>query len=135
MTTTLKDFLPQRKAQIKAQMAALKKELQAIQTAEGAIVSDDEEIATVTTQRRKTSKITIKDMIVAVLENKPEGADSFAIIDLIKEKYGKDVPRPSISPQLSRLKTDDGLLGIRGSNWVLLPKKKTASEEAVGDEG
>ncbi len=135
MTISLKDFLPQRKAQIKAQIAALKKELQAIQLAEGAIVSEDDEDTTVITSRRKSSRITIKDMIIGVLENKPDGADSFKIRDLIKEKYDKDVPRPSISPQLSRLKADDGLLELRGSNWVLLPQKKTASEEAVGDDG
>jgi hypothetical protein len=121
MSLTLKDFLANRKAEIKTQQVALRKELAEISAAETAIESScNGEDAT--TRKRVSSRLTIKDMIIGVLENKIEGADAFKILEMIKEKYGKDISRPSLSPQLSRLKTDDGVLELDGNNWRLVEK-------------
>ncbi len=74
-------------------------------------------------------------MVVAALRDRPNGGDAYAIINAIKEKYGKDIPRPSMSPQLSRLK-EDGYLELRNGNWCLTEKalKETAPEGAVGED-
>lgn len=136
MNTTLAEFLTQRKAQIKAQIVALKKELQSIQAAEDAIVTDDEEDTVgATGTRRSSTRITIKTMVVAALRNKQNGGDAHEIIKAIKEQYGKDIPRPSMSPQLSRLK-DDGYLELRNGNWCLTEKaQKESAPEGADSEG
>lgn len=133
MSLTLKDFLSSRKAEIKTQQAALRKELAEINAAEMAIesASNGEDAAT---RKKVSSRLTIKDMIIGVLEDKPEGADAFKIQEMIKIKYGKEITRPSLSPQLSRLKTDDNVLVLDGNNWQLveIPLQKE-SPPAGGD--
>lgn len=123
MTSVLQDFMAARKAEIKAQIAALQAELKDIALAEAAIVKPAAPHAG-TVQiplHLNTPKLTIKQMIVDVLRDQPDGADAFKILDLIHAKHGQAIPRSSISPQLSRLKKFDGVLDLRGDKWRLRP--------------
>src|SRR5690606_35067860 len=106
---------------IREQIAALRKEYKEIQAAEAAVSNV---IGTAVNSRKSASgEPTIKDMVVAVLQERGSGADALEIIDLIKEMYGKEIPRPSMSPQLSRLKTD-GVLKLDGKTWDLVEKNE-----------
>ena len=49
-------------------------------------------------------------MALDVLADKPQGADTLEIIKLINAKFKIEVPRTSMSPQLSRLKADRKLV-------------------------
>lgn len=130
MVSPVRELLSARKAEIKKQQAALKIEMQEILTAEAAMGPAIAADVGQPKRSRLSSKITLKDMVKEVLSGRPEGADSFKILDLIKEQYGKEVARASLSPQLSRLKNDDKALELRGSNWFLLPEKGSAPEGA-----
>tara|TARA_R110001606_G_scaffold275969_1_gene424168 strand:- start:1187 stop:1801 length:615 start_codon:yes stop_codon:yes gene_type:complete len=70
-------------------------------------------------------ELTIKDMILEVLGPIPEGAEALTILQFIKDRFGKDLERTSLSPQLSRLKRD-GILDLDGKAWRIA---------SVNDEG
>lgn len=132
---SIRDILAERKAEIKSLQAQLKKEMQDILAAEAALAPSSDSQVPVTLKRGRGSKITLKDMIVGVLQEHSNGADSYKILEMIKEKYSIDVKRESLSPQLSRLKNDDNLLELRGSDWFLLPQKNTAPAVGADNEG
>ena len=115
---TLRDFIAKRKAEIREQMTALRQELSELQRAEAAISGEPASPSTRQTTAGQPGKGTIKDMILQVLEDRAKGAESPEVIDLIKARFDVEVPRTSMSPQLSRLKAD-GLLTIIGKNWIL----------------
>jgi len=131
---SIRDILAERKAEIKALQAQLKKEMQDILAAEAAFSPSSEAQVSVALKRGRGSRTTLKDMIVGVLQEHSSGADSYKILELIKEKYGIEVKRESLSPQLSRLKNDDNVLELRGSDWFLIPQKNTASVVEADDE-
>src|SRR5262249_19080342 len=66
-------------------------------------------------------KLTIKEMVVEVLGVLGRGADALEILRLINERFQADLERTSLSPQLSRLKTD-GILDRQGMIWILKQK-------------
>lgn len=75
---------------------------------------------------------TIKDKIISVLSDCPEGADANKIVQLVVAKYGQEIPRTSLSPQLSRLK-EDGWLNLRGKTWTYVdPQDETPPESESG---
>jgi hypothetical protein len=51
-----------------------------------------------------------------VLSGQPSGLNSSGILDAIKKRFGRDIERTSLSPQLSRLK-EDGELILSGEVW------------------
>lgn len=126
----IRDMLAARKAEIKALQAQLKQELQDILAAEAAMSPIGEKEPVIKLRKGRGSKFTLKDMVVSVLSDHKSGADALKILDLIKSKFGIDVKRESLSPQLSRLKNDDKLLELRGSDWFLLPHKNEAPRGA-----
>ena len=135
MERTLKDFLANRKAEIKLKINALKKELADIQAAENVIsvTADSESVP----QKRNYGRRTIKEMVIGVLMRAPDKrGDSHEILRGLKDLYQKDIARASLSPQLSRLKDDD-YLALEGSNWCLTEKalKETAPDGAASAEG
>lgn len=132
---SIRDILAERKAEIKVLQAQLKKEMQDILAAEAAFSPSSEREVSVTLKRGRGSRTTLKDMIVGVLQQYQSGADSYKILELIKEKYGIEVKRESLSPQLSRLKNDDNVLELRGSDWFLIPQKNTAPMVGADNEG
>lgn len=132
----IREILATRKAEIKALQAQLKQEMQDILAAEAAMSPSLDGSPVVKMRKGRGSQFTLKDMVINVLREFKTGADALKILELIKEKYGIDVKRESLSPQLSRLKNDDKLLELRGSDWFLLPQKEEApSGASMAGEG
>jgi chromosome segregation ATPase len=70
------------------------------------------------------SQLTIKQAVVEVLKDHREGMTALEILAEINTRYfGGRLLRTSLSPQLSRLKNDDGKIELRGNNWFLLPQQ------------
>jgi hypothetical protein len=117
----LRQFIEQRRETIKAQISELKRELKELALAESAIKTGVAPTLPVT----KTTKdgLTIKEMVIDVLSDLPDGAEASEIVDLIANKHGEVVVRSSLSPQLSRLK-DEGVLELDGRIWRALQKEK-----------
>ncbi len=113
MSTTLRDFIANREGEIRDQLKALKGELKELQVAKAAL--DGQEVASPVSQ---SSGPTIKDMARAVLtaDIAKNGMTSAGILGGIKEEFGREIDRTSLSPQLSRLK-DSGELVLVGDNW------------------
>lgn len=65
------------------------------------------------------SKVTIKDMVLEILALCPEGATAQQLLQSIKERFKVDLRRESLSPQLSRLRGEDGKIELRGKCWFL----------------
>lgn len=122
MDKTLRDFIVARKAEIKLQLRALKQEWRELQAAESAISDSD------SSHGNRTGDSTIKDMIIAVLAEPGTCAEARQIMDMIREKYGKEVQRTSISPQLSRLRKE-GRLYMKNNLWCLADEATTPNDE------
>jgi hypothetical protein len=127
-----REYITNRRAEIKCQIAALRAEMRDLDTAENAL-----EIETGNSgQRAEAGQLTIKDMVLGVLSDRGEqGADALHIIRLITQKYSKEIQRPSLSPQLTRLKRS-GLISLEGNIWFITEngkrdnkKRKTPHEE------
>lgn len=67
----------------------------------------------------ENNKLTIKDMTKKVLASRTGGMTATQIIEQIKAEYGVDLPRTSLSPQLSRLK-QEGVLVDHAGIWSLV---------------
>jgi hypothetical protein len=66
---------------------------------------------------------TIKKMVVSILAESPkEGLDALEILERIRQKYGLEIERTSLSPQLSRLK-NEGILANENQRWMLTVQK------------
>jgi hypothetical protein len=113
MSTTLRDFIANREAEIREQLKALKAEQKELQLAKAAL--DGPEPATSTP---KSGGMTIKDMALFVLrtEAAKDGMTSHQILAGIKQEFHREIDRTSLSPQLSRLKADEEI-GLIGEKW------------------
>jgi sugar-specific transcriptional regulator TrmB len=113
MSTTLRDFIAHREGEIRDQLKALKAELKELQIAKSAL--DGQEPAP---SASKAGGQTIKDMARFVLgsEFAKGGLTSHEILAAIKTEFDRDIDRTSLSPQLSRLKTD-GEIALLGEQW------------------
>jgi hypothetical protein len=60
------------------------------------------------------------------LADKPSGITTDASIDAVRAIGGPDVPRNSMTPQLSRLKAQ-GFLALEGGRWKLAEFKTGAA--------
>lgn len=112
MTTTLRTFLDERETAIKEQLKAFRAELAEIKVARQAL----DGVAVEVQSTSSSAGPTIKDMIRTVLERAPDGMTSALILEAIKQEFGRDVERTSLSPQLTRLK-DAGEVHLVGENW------------------
>lgn len=159
MNNTLRDFLDNRRSELrklideqqsevaelelryktaKGILAAMSLELGELDLAEKAIASTKSsgDISSGPNIRRrvrfKKKFRTIQDLALAVLAEQPNGADALKIIELIKERFGVEVPRTSMSPQLSRLKRQ-GKIALNNMIWTItdpvLSKDETPSED------
>ena len=77
-------------------------------------------VASAPTQSRKSP--TIKEMIVHVLGETESGATSEELLDLIEHRFDQRLVRTSMSPQLSRLRHQDGKVELDKSSgkWRLV---------------
>jgi hypothetical protein len=120
--------------------AALLLELKQIKAARAAIQPAGDAVDRQDQWTGGKQKLTIKAMILKVLETSAAPKTSDEIIELIKDAFGVEVARTSLSPQLSRLRHQDGELDYDDttSQWSLSEKSpglKTRSlDELLGEE-
>lgn len=138
MSQTLRDFIAQREAEVRAQIAKMQSELRELQSAKRAI---NGAAGGKDASPPSGGKATIKDKIRDVLAEHTNGGTSDDIIKWVKSSFGTEVPRTSMSPQLSRLKSE-GVVTLNNSTnvWQLaehaskrdlgfLPEENSATDE------
>lgn len=135
--------LDRRRARIHAELAGLDAAEAAAEAAAAAalqqdaalIATEDEpselHMVSATQQRTPIRKGSIKEKVLAVLADNPAGADAHTILTLIQERFNENIPRPSLSPQLSRLK-GEGWVTLNGKVWSLAVKNETPDVGASG---
>lgn len=136
--TTLREFIATRQDEIASQMAALKREERELRIALNALDGGKPRA----NGKARAERPTLNEMIVAVL-TEFGAATSENIIGLIKDKFGADVPKSSMSPQLSRLKREGVVeLDVTNKIWRLAVESQSpdrneaasdASETSAGD--
>jgi hypothetical protein len=117
-------ILNARRAEIEAEIKALKLELEQVRAAEEAIAAISGE-----KPKAKPSGVrngSIKDWILKALETERAGLDTEGVISVVSFLGGPEVLRSSMTPQLSRLKSA-GLIALDGRKW-LLPKNLVLSD-------
>lgn len=111
---TINDYLPRRKAEILALIGELKAELRQIAAAEAA--------GELASRRKAKSAVrgpeTIKEQVIAILTDCPNGLEATEILDRLRVRFGRELKRESLSPQLSRLGAD-GVIERNGKTWIL----------------
>jgi hypothetical protein len=127
--TNLRHYIENRREEIKQLIAELKQELTELALAEKAITTGTPAPAL---DVGRGSSPTIKEMVLEVLEGETEGATAQTIIELINNRFGEEIARPSLSPQLSRLK-EEGYLALDGRTWRLT--KYEYGPPTQGDDG
>jgi chromosome segregation ATPase len=71
-------------------------------------------------KEKSESEITIKEAILLVLADMPNGLTAAEILAAINDRhFGGTVVRTSMSPQLARLKNDDHKIRQRGERYFL----------------
>ena len=102
-TTSFRDFLEIREKEIREMRSQLLAELREIKTAKLAIQnSSDSPEESEPVKPKKT----IKDMVQEVLIEHGDGGSADQIIEWIAESFKIEIARSSLSPQLSRLKSE-----------------------------
>lgn len=82
--------------------------------------------AAIRNMRTEERPPTMRDMVLSILSVMREGLDVNEIIDYMRVKFNAEVPRTSLSPQLSRMKAEDELL-LEGDKWRLHPRLMRAA--------
>ncbi|PHY19369.1 hypothetical protein [Caulobacter sp. BP25] len=126
MSITLRAFMAARRAEIQSQIKALKEELREIDVAFAALPQEGQPKQARERGSSGTGKKTLKEMAIEAIVASPDGLEAADVIRWINEKYGLNVARESMSPQLSRLGQDGTLMRI-GLVW------KTGPRLAFGD--
>ncbi|MBN9346283.1 MAG: hypothetical protein J0I48_08785 [Devosia sp.] len=149
--TSVRDFLKARRQELQAELgpleaklSGLRRELDEIERAEKALgpVGVDEAFEMIfqrpmhTPAKGVLKEGTIKDFVVRVLSEKPDGLVAVDILARINKRFGTKYPRTSLSPQLSRLK-NEGVLERHGVVWRLAKEKGSAvgPTEPVSSDG
>lgn len=145
MNTTLRDFIAKRRSEIRSAIADLQRELLELDAAEAAANAAAHGVASAPVPRphifygggealAPSKQPTIKDMVRDVLTGFPQGLDANDIINVVRDRFGVDVPRSSMSPQLSRLKSE-GVIELDGKLWRLPQKTEAPNGSAAGASG
>ena len=124
---SLSDLLEQRRADSLAQIDSLREE---IKLAEENISDLEVQIKTIDQALSSLSRLpsrfnvksqplpTIKQGVIMVLEKAaPDGLTALNILERLGNELGMHYPRTSLSPQLSRLKSE-GKITLKGNNMV-----------------
>ena len=143
----VKEFLATRRKELESKISELRPQVSKLQSELRALQSELSEVEIASNAIGRSSsgggpslfervaggppirKGTLKDKIIAVLKLRPKGATSTEILDLIAEQFDETIPRTSLSPQLSRLKSE-GWLSLIGSNWILTDHQNDETEDA-----
>ncbi len=111
------------RAERQRELASIEEEIGQIEKAAQAadiVLPDDKDMF-----REKIARVrlptTIKEAAIEALADKPFGMTANDILKVVNEKLGTDYPRSSLSPQLSRLKSE-GLVYREEDRWVLAAK-------------
>lgn len=127
-----RDYLEKLRANIRKDMqplaadaADLRSKLAAVDSKLRALTKEDDEIGRALEalsghQQRMTGKITIKEAVLEILRNEPNGMTSSELLAALNSDYfnGKLV-RTSMSPQLARLWHKDKKITYRGDKYFL----------------
>lgn len=133
---TLREFITTRQTEIRTQIAALRAEDQELRIALAAIDTDASPSAPRSSNRGRVSRQTIKDKIVEVLRAHPEGGTAEAIIEWVQQTHGTEIPRNSLSPQLSRLKQDGAVIrDDESKKWRLIETEQSPEGNAPPEGG
>jgi chromosome segregation ATPase len=110
--------------EISRRLELLKRELNEITKAEQAIKGEDED-------EQQKGKVTIKQAVLAVLQDAKRAMTAQEILAAINERFfdGK-VPRSSLSPQLTRLDHDDQKITYDGTRWSLRGRNEEGPADA-----
>ena len=129
MSTSLRDFIADREAAIKAQIKALHDELRELRAAKSAIESGP----LVNAARSAGARMTHREMILQTLDEVYSGLTADAVKELVQKKFGVEIPLASMSSQLSRAKSD-GLLELDHSTkeWRIAKQSAKKNEPPKG---
>lgn len=111
------DYLAGRRSEIEAQIKALKGELSDIRIAEAALLGESKTPGAGASGSSAVKEGSIKDWVLKVLDRSWEGYETDEILKAISTIGGPDIPRTSITPQLSRLK-QAGLIVLDDRKWM-----------------
>lgn len=116
----LLDYLSSRRAEIEAQMKALRGELAEIRLAEQALLGNAPGKTAVSGPQGGgvVREGSIKDWILKALSTIQGGMTTEGVMSAVVDLGGPDVPRNSMTPQLSRLKAAS-LIELDGRLWRL----------------
>ena len=129
----LLDYLAARRAEIETQIKALRAELSEIKIAEAALGGAPMSKTVVSTPSgpNVVRQGSIKDWILKALALDHEGLETDDVIRAVLLMGGRDVPRSSMTPQLSRLKSA-GLLNYTNGKWALSSRAPAQNDETPG---
>lgn len=114
----LNELLLNRRDEIKAQIKELRLELVQLERMLAQLKADTS-AASHASPQQNSKLMTIKAMALEVLSQNPGGMDTQSIIDAIARQFEKIIERPSMSPQLSRLKADGEIEQV-GHLWRMV---------------
>lgn len=111
------------RARVRAHLQQIDDELESIEKAAAAISFDFETAINQTEENAEKLKrpipgMTMKEASIEILEKHPGGCTATEIRFLMRDMFGMNFERSSLSPQLSRLKFD-GVVTRRDGRWVL----------------
>lgn len=139
MTLAPRDYIAERRREIYQRMEALRAELRDLDRMESALAdgplmatkgtesAKTDDTATPERRRRRVIEGGIKSLIMEVLMQM-EGETCMSaqsVLRQIKAQFGVDLPRTSLSPQLSRLHKD-GMVSVNNSLWYATQKGRAA---------
>jgi hypothetical protein len=111
--------LRQEAAAAQAKIELIERELVDLQTAAKAIgIANGLQTKRIGATRRKPPETTIKQAVLQVLADYPEGLIALDLLAKINERFDWQLVRPSLSPQLTRLKRESKIVNL-GSIWQL----------------
>lgn len=126
---SLREFISRRRKEIDAEASPLRErltileceweELTRAEAAIGAIPMPPKSIFPAVTrglQEARAPRGVIKRAVLKILSETTVGMDALAILRALNDRLGSNYQRTSLSPQLSRLKSD-GLVRLDGTLW------------------
>lgn len=119
---SLREFIEKREAEIKQLMSSLKEELRELRAARIAI-SEPQSVGrspSESASNQSGQTPTIKTMAIEVLQSHGRSGTAEEIISWIHTDFEKNIERSSLSPQLSRLKSEGKIaLDLSSGRWIL----------------
>jgi hypothetical protein len=139
---SLRDILLSRKSDINQQIMPLTSEIARMREALSSKLSELADLNAELDQIHSALKavketevkgqLTIMQAVLEVLQDRPDGMTALEILAEINTRYfGGRIVRPSLSPQLSRLKDRDEKIELKGKKWFLRPEEPLLFERRI----